>query len=196
VGVNRAREELQALSGRPTGEVTGASADIPETDVLVGTEAVLRRLTPADGADAVAFIDFDQELLAARVRAGEEALGLLALASRLVGGRRGRVLVQTRLPDHACIRAAVLADPAIPVADEQALRRSLRLPPAAAIAVISGAAGAGYVEALRAVPLEVIGPDHDRWLARAPDTDSLADGLATVPRPAGRLRVAVDPARF
>jgi hypothetical protein len=65
-----------------------------------------------------------------------------------------------------------------------------------AVAVVSGPAAPAYVEALRAVPLEVIGPDRDRWLVKARDATALADGLATVPRPAGRLRVAVDPARF
>ena len=101
VGVTRAREELEALAGRPVGEVTAATGRLPEADVLVGTEAVLHRLSPRDGIDAVAFVELDQELLAPRVSAGEESLALLAHASRLVGGRSGRVLVQTRLPDHA-----------------------------------------------------------------------------------------------
>jgi primosomal protein N' (replication factor Y) len=196
IGVTRAREELEVLAGRPTCEVTAASTGLPDADVLVGTEAVLRRLSPQDGFGALAFIDFDQELLAARVRAGEEALALLAQASRLAGGRRGRVLVQTRIPDHPAIRAAVLADPEVLAGPELELRQSLRLPPVTAVALVSGPAALGYVEALRAVPLEVIGPDGDRWLVKARDAAALADGLAAVPRPAGRLRVAVDPARF
>jgi primosomal protein N' (replication factor Y) len=196
IGVTRAREELEVLAGRPTSEVTAASTGLPDADVLVGTEAVLRRLSRQDGFGAVAFIDFDQELLGARVRAGEEALALLAQASRLVGGRRGRVLVQTRIPDHPAIRAALLADPGVLAGPELELRQALRLPPVTAVAVVSGPAAPGYVEALRAVPLEVIGPDRDRWLVKAGDATALADGLAAVPRPAGRLRVAVDPARF
>jgi primosomal protein N' (replication factor Y) len=196
IGVTRAREELEVLAGRPTCEVTAASTGLPDADVLVGTEAVLRRLSPQDGFGAVAFLDFDQELLAARVRAGEEALALLAQASRLAGGRRGRVLVQTRIPDHPAIRAAVLADPGLLAGPELEVRQSLRLPPVTAVALVSGPAAPGYVEALRAVPLEVSGPDGARWLVKAPDATALADGLAAVPRPAGRLRVAVDPARF
>jgi primosomal protein N' (replication factor Y) len=196
IGVTRAREELEVLAGRPTAAVTAASSGVPDADVLVGTEAVLRRVSRQDGFGAVAFIDFDQELLGARVRAGEEALALLAQASRLVGGRRGRVLVQTRIPDHPAIRAAVLADPGVLAGPELELRQALRLPPLTAVAVVSGPAAPGYVEALRAVPLEVMGPDGDRWLVKARDATALADGLAAVPRPAGRLRVAVDPARF
>ncbi|HUE58668.1 MAG TPA: hypothetical protein VMO88_03725, partial [Acidimicrobiales bacterium] len=111
IGVTRAREELEVLAGRPVGEVTASTAELPGADVLMGTEALLRRLSPADGFGAVAFVDFDQELLAPRVRAGSEALGLLAMASRLVGGRAGRVLVQTRVPDHPAVRSALLAEP-------------------------------------------------------------------------------------
>jgi primosomal protein N' (replication factor Y) len=196
IGVSRAREELELLAGRPTGEVTAASTGLPDADVLVGTEAVLRRISPPDGFGAVAFIDFDQELLAARVRAGEEALALLAQASRLVGGRRGRVLIQTRIPDHPAIRAAVLADPEVLAGPERELRRALRLPPVTAVALVSGPAAPAYVEGLRALPLEVMGPDDDRWLIKASDPAALADGLAAVARPAGRLRIAVDPARF
>jgi len=88
----------------------------------------------------VAFLDFDQELLAPRFRAGEEALALLARASRLVGGRQraGKVLVQTRAPSHPVIEAAVLADPGRLAASEEAVRKALRLPPFSALAVLSG----------------------------------------------------------
>ena len=148
VGVTRAREELEALTGRPTGEVTASTTQLPDTDVLVGTEAVLHRLSRADGFGAVAFVDFDQELLAARVKAGEESLALLAHASRLVGGRDGHVLVQTRLPDHPVVQAALLADPGLLNAAEMAVRTALRLPPVTAVALVSGPAASGYVEAL------------------------------------------------
>src|SRR6202042_3219389 len=134
VGVTRAREELQAVSGRPVGEVTAATGPLPDCDVLVGTEAVLHRLSPADQVDAIAFVDFDQELLAPRVGAGEDALALLAHASRLAGGRSGRVLVQTRLPEHPVVRAAVLADPALLTGPELEVRQALRLPPSTAVA--------------------------------------------------------------
>jgi primosomal protein N' (replication factor Y) len=195
VGVARAREELEALSGRPVGEVTATTRQLPEQDVLVGTEAVLHRLAPADRVDAVAFVDFDQELLAPRVSAGEESLGLLAHAARLVRGRTGRVLVQTRLPEHPAVRAALLADPDILAAEERETRNALRLPPVTAVAVVSGPAAGAYVESLRP-RLEVLGPDGEEWLVKAPDARTLADALAAVPRPAGRLRVAVSPARF
>ncbi len=196
VGVTRAREELEALAGRPVGEVTAASSGLPATDVLVGTEAVLHRVSPADGFGAVAFVDFDQELLAARIKAGEEALALLAHASRLVGGRDGQVLVQTRLPDHPVIQAALLAEPSVLSDAELDVRRTLRLPPVTALAVVSGPGAPEYVDELLAQPVEILGPDRDHWLVKAADAATLADALAAVPRPAARLRIAVDPTRL
>ncbi|HEX2700573.1 MAG TPA: hypothetical protein VHM89_10275 [Acidimicrobiales bacterium] len=191
-GVTRVREELEALAGRPVAEVTGESADLPGAGVLVGTDALLHRL-PA--ADAVVFLDFDRELLAARFRAAEQALALLARAARLVGGRAagGRVVVQTRLPGHEVLRAAVHADAGRVAAHEAPRRADLRLPPAAALALVSGD-GAGFVAAL-GPEVEVLGPADGRWLVRASDHTVLADALAAVPRTGARLRVEVDPAR-
>ena len=201
-GVARVREELEALGGRPVGEVTGESGQLPADapEVLVGTEAVLHRVEP--GVAGIAFLDFDQELLAPRYRAAEEALGLLARASRLVGGREGggRVLVQTRVPDHPVIEAALHADPDRFFSVERAARTLLGFPPAAALALISGAddAVAAYVSRLAAAgpAVEIQGPDPaGRYLLRAPSHDVLCPALAAVPRPPGRLRVDVDPLR-
>jgi len=77
--------------------------------LVVGTEAALHRLSHAD---LVALLDFDQHLLAPRFTASEEALGLVARAARLLGPRErgGRLLIQTRLPDHDAVRAAAHAD--------------------------------------------------------------------------------------
>ncbi|MBW3575492.1 MAG: hypothetical protein KY450_11585 [Actinobacteria bacterium] len=47
------------LATHAVGEVTGDSDRLPDTPVLVGTEAVLRRVPEAD---AVAFLDLDAEL--------------------------------------------------------------------------------------------------------------------------------------
>ena len=198
VGVTRAREELEALAGRPVAEVTAQTKVVPDARLLVGTEAVLHRLGPSDGVTAAAFVDFDQELLAGRVRAGPEALGLLAGASRLVRGRAGRVLVQTRMPDHPVIRSALLADPGVLVAAELDVRAALRLPPVTSVAVVSGSAASEFVDRLRRArpPVEILGPDRDRWLVKAADPESLARALADTARPGGGLRVAVDPSRL
>ena len=200
-GVTRVREELEALVREPVGEVTASSDGEPGTRVVVGTEAVLQRL-PA--ADAVAFLDLDQELLAPRFRAAEQALGLLARAARVVGasgppsgGRAaGRLLLQTRLPDHEVVEAAVHADPGRVAAAERARRELLALPPFSAMAEVSGAGAPAYADALSVHPhVQVAEVGDDRWLVRAADHVELCDALAATARPAGRLRVAVDPLR-
>ncbi|HXR21518.1 MAG TPA: hypothetical protein VN786_03080 [Acidimicrobiales bacterium] len=229
VGVSRAREQLEALSGRPVGEVSAGTGPLPPAPVLVGTEAVLYRegeLRKGGGVGAVAFLDFDQELLAPRFRAGEEALALLARASRLVGGRQraGKVLVQTRAPSHPAIEAAVLADPGRLAASEEAVRKALRLPPFSALAVLSGPGARELASALSGDlpggPLANAPSDHraglhvappgshpaervelselgdDRWVVRAADHGSLADALAAAGRPSERVRIDVDPVRF
>ncbi|MEZ5178874.1 MAG: hypothetical protein R2746_11525 [Acidimicrobiales bacterium] len=85
LGVSRARGELSALAGEAVVEVTASTApDDPAVSgarLLIGTEALLHRVAQAD---AVAFLDFDQELLAPLYRAGEQALALLARAARVV----------------------------------------------------------------------------------------------------------------
>ncbi len=197
VGISRAREELAALAGTDVGEVSAATTEVPDSRVLVGTEALLHRLPPRWVGGAVAFLDFDQELLAPRFRAGEQALALLVRAARAVGPRTGggQVMVQTRIPGHEVLAAAVHADPGRYIVAEARRREQLRLPPAVALALVSGDAAAAWSVALGG-PVEVLGPDGGRFLLRAPDHTSLADALARAPRPAGRLRIEVDPARI
>ena len=199
VGVTRAAEELAKLAGRAVAEVTGATAELPTTSVLIGTEAVLHRV---ERADAVCFVELDQELLAPRVGAAEQALALLARAARLVGPRAGggRVLVQTRLPRHPTVLAALHGDPAGLAAAEEPVREALSFPPFAALARISGQAAEPFVAALGAgvggSGIVVGEPADGRWLVRASTADALADALAAAPRPPGRLRVEVDPPRL
>jgi primosomal protein N' (replication factor Y) len=196
IGVTRAREELEALVGEPVGEVTGTSGGgDPGTRVVVGTEAVLHRVT---SADAVAFLDIDQELTAARYRAPEQALALLALGARVVRGREehGRLMVQTRQPDHTVLEAALHADPARVAEVEAPLREALGLPPYRALAVVSGPAAPELMERLGApLGLRVDGPAEGAWRLVAPSHLHLCDALAAVERPAGRVRIEVDPHR-
>jgi primosomal protein N' (replication factor Y) len=192
-GVARVREELEAAAGRPVAAVTGASGEPPEdVDVFVGTEAVLHRI---GRADVVAFLDIDAELLAPRYRAAEQAMSLLVRAARLVGPRtaRGRILVQTFLPRHEALQAALLADPGRLARTEAERRRELDLPPFSALARVSGAAAAAWVATLGVASA----PDgDDGFLLRAPTWDELGAALASAPRPArARLRIEVDPAR-
>ena len=194
VGVTRATEELSALTGTEAVEVTGASdRDTGRwARLVVGTEAALHRVARAELA---VFLDIDQHLLAPRFGAGEEALALLARAAHLVGSRSGsgRLLVQTRLPDHETLQAAVHADPGRLAVPERALRQVLGLPPFGAVALLRGPGAAAFAEGLAVDPaVEVARVEDDRWMVRAPDHAIMADALAGVPRPAERLRVEVD----
>lgn len=195
LGVARVRDELEGLTGRPVGEVTAETEALPDAPILVGTEAVLHR---AGRVDLVAFLDVDQELLAGRYRAGEQALALLARAGRLTGGRRGggRVLVQTRLPDHEALAAALHGDPDLLARPELERRRDLGFPPVSSLAVVSGPAAPDLAERLAGQPVQLLGPDDGTWLVRAPDAATLADALAATGRPPGRLRIEVDPLRI
>ena len=209
-GVTRVREEMAALLSRVTvAEVDAATVALPHAAVLVGTEAVLHRADAAPaGIELVAFLEFDQELLATRYRAAEQALWLLVRAARVVGGRRGdgRVLVQTRVPEHDVIEAALAADPTIVGDAERARRRILGFPPFGGLAELSGAPDAVDLAcvALRAAEgVHVLGPvavgTSSRALLQAESVDVLCDALAEVDltpaRERGRLRIDVDPLR-
>jgi primosomal protein N' (replication factor Y) len=196
-GVARLRTELEVLLGEPVSEVTGAldpDAALPPARVLIGTEAVLHRVPEAQ---LVAFLDFDAELFAPRFRAEEQALALLARAARAVGGRAGggRLLVQTAEPGHEVIRAVLQADPGRWADVERERRTALRLPPATALAVVSGPAAVDAVAPLLGLPGVDVAASDGRALVRAADHERLSDALARRATVAGKLRVEVDPRR-
>jgi primosomal protein N' (replication factor Y) (superfamily II helicase) len=195
-GVTRLREELEAAAGRPVVEVTGAGPERPQdAGVYVGTEAVLHRV---GRADTVAFLDMDRELLAPRYRASEQAMALIVRAARLVGPRQrgGRVLIQTFLPDHAVVQAALMADPGRIVEHEREQRRMLGLPPYGAIAEIEGAGSDEFVASIPTTPGVTIAGSSGRYVARADDWLLLGATVNQGIRPPGaRLRIAVDPPR-
>jgi primosomal protein N' (replication factor Y) len=202
-GVAGARDELASLLPRATvSAVDAATGEVADADVLIGTEAVLHRIRHAG---LVAFLELDQELLAPRARAAEQAQWLLVRAARLVGPRTagGVLLLQTRVPDHEVVIAARDGTPLVVAETERARRRELGWPPFGGVAELRGdtVAVAAACVALREAPVRVLGPvaDGTRALVRAVSADALADALA---RPAvdaahalGRLRVDVDPRR-
>ncbi len=191
VGVSRVREELEALLSTEVAEVTGSEPGEGDARVVVGTEAVLHRVR---SAAMVVFLDFDLHLLAPRMSATEEALGLLARSGRLVGGRSARgagiVVVQTRIAGHEVLEAATLGNPGPLIERELGLRRELSLPPFGALGELSGP-GAG--ELFGSLGLDGSPLGGDRWLVRARDHQALCDRLAAAPRPRERVRIVVDP---
>jgi len=185
--------------------VDSASAPLPAFDVAVGTEALLHRagVDRSRPVRLVAFLDFDQELLAPRFRAAEQALWLLVRAARLLGPADGGgvLLVQTRVPDDDVLAAAACGDPTGLVTAERHRRRTLALPPFGGVAELHGdpAAVSAACELVRA-RLTVVGPTGGRALLRAPTITELCDALADIDLAAarvhGRLRVDVDPLRI
>ena len=214
VGVKGVAAEMERLTQRRVVQVIGEGvrretdtgdggpqAGLPastEAALYIGTEAALHRVR---SADTVAFVDFDQELMAPRYRAAEEAFALLLRAARLVGPRSagGRILVQTRLPAHPVLVAAADSDPGDWIRSEYERRAQMRQPPASAWALVSGVAAPGYIENLSASPqagaLDIAGPADGTWRIRSDDRAALLDALVDAERPSGRLRVAVDPMR-
>jgi primosomal protein N' (replication factor Y) (superfamily II helicase) len=205
MGVTRAREEIEALAMRPVAEVTADTDPIPDTvRVIVGTEAALHRVP---SADVVVFLDLDSELFAPRFRAAEQTLGLLCRAAKLVspvlgsGSRQGKIVLQTRVPEHEVVRAVVLGDPGRFTDAELQRRAVLRLPPLVSFAEVSGAGAAVVAASLRSAStepgeaVEVAGPPEGPFLVRAGSPDVLADALAQCDRPTERVRVEIDPPR-
>ncbi len=209
-GVRRVGEELAALvPGRRVVDVDAATPDVPEADIVIGTEAVLHRASVRRRRPAlVAYLDLDQELLAPRYRAATQAHWLITRGAQLLAARprvETLLLVQTRVPEHAVVRAIARADPQLVAGTETDSRRTLAYPPFGALAECSGGddALATTVDALRAPDaagqgVQVFGPADGHVLVHAPTWDVLADALSrALPegRARGRVRAVVDPAR-
>lgn len=121
-----------------------------EVDVLIGTQMIAKGLDFPD-VTLVGVVDADTGLHLPDFRAAERTFQLLAqVAGRAGRGPRGgRVLVQTRQPDHHALRLAAAHDVDGFLREELALRTAPAYPPAVALVniVISGeeegAVGAG-----------------------------------------------------
>ncbi len=208
-GVTRVRDDLAGLV--PHHEVVAIEAgetERPLFDVAIGTETVLhgltneRELATERPIGLIAFLDFDQELLAPRYRAVEQAAWLLVRAARAVGPRSdgGVVLIQTRAPGHEVLVAAVAGDMEPLLTSELNRRRDLNFPPLGGLAAVSGdpEAVATACDLLR--DQVVVMGEGAEVLLRAPTTADLCRALAEVDlspaRAKGRLRVDVDPLRI
>ena len=195
-GIARLREELEALSKREVVEISSDSkGKIPYSDIYIGTEAALHRV---ERASHIVFLEFDQELLAQRFRAAEQAASLLIRSARIIGKRDdgGRLIVQTRQPDHEVLQAVLHANPEKLIETESERRKLLQLPPYSALAQISGASASEMVKSLSQISgIEIMGPRDDRWLIRAADNHELSKAISSVGRPKGKIRIEIDPRR-
>ncbi len=206
LGVSRAAEELSALIGEPVIDISKKGNESSASRISIGTEAALYQLR---AADVVVFLDFDQELLAPRYRVAEQAMALLVRSARLIRGRstnpNGRLIIQTRTPEHRVLAAAVRSDVSRLVEPELELRSGLGLPPHGSLAELSNSGASDLADSIRQLSasnpdrwpnLMVMGPREDgNFLVRSDTAEQLGSILAEAPRPQDRVRVVVDPPR-
>ena len=179
-----ARSSRRSWGGRwprwPARPGPGHRRPCPTPRCWSGTEAVLHRVRRAA---AVAFLDFDQHLLAPRFGAAEEALALLARAGRLVGGPGRRRAAgpgsssRPACPTTRCWRPASTATRAAwsraswPCATSSTCPRPARWP------WCRGPGPRCYAAGLRGVEVADLG--DGRWLVRA----QRAPGRSATPWP-------------
>ncbi len=192
-GITRVCDDLAALLPRTdVGSVDAATDTVPDVPVLIGTEAVLHRVGARVGL--VAYLELDQELLAPRARAAEQALWLLVRGARLLGDApakgAGHLLLQTRLPDHEVVQAVRHGDPMRVVAAESPRRQALGFPPFGGLAEVRG--GVEAVAAVRRVPSPSARRDRPRARCRghqrAPARPIVRRPLRCARRTGGRCR--------
>jgi primosomal protein N' (replication factor Y) len=185
-GARLARMDLDTTSTKWGHHRILGAVERGEVDILFGTQMIAKGLD-FPNVTLVGVVDADTGLYLPDFRAAERTFQLLAqVAGRAGRGPKGgRVLVQTRQPDHHAIRHAAAHDIEGFLAAELATRTSPPYPPSVGLAnvVVSGAndvavgnAAAAVVDWCQALiesqqlPLTVLGPApaplariKDRW---------------------------------
>lgn len=199
LGVSKLRENLELLLKEPVAEITTANRkQRSKARILVATTAALYE---DHCPDVIAFLDFDQQLLAPHFRAHEQAFTYLTYAASLLDSKKKLLLVQTHTPDHCVIDSVLQRDPDILSAEESKLRKELELPPEKAVAEIARNGADDYIADLKSKSksktLEILGPVDGSYLVKANSTEELSEALNQVSRPPNKeLRIAVNPARL
>ncbi len=183
-------------------EVTATGPEVVEVTphmVVVGTEAALHR---AVGKIAlIVILDFDRELLAPRLRAGQQAITLVARAAQQLDRTNGALVLETRLPDHPVVRSIRDGDPFSALATIRKEQQELQLPPYGYLAEIRGLAPAVELEAdlrqqVTATGATLIGPNRQQhWLVRATNLESFQAAIGVIRSFESRARIYVDPPR-
>jgi primosomal protein N' (replication factor Y) (superfamily II helicase) len=219
VGVQRTAEELgRAFPGAAVvvSRADRTLPDVPEEHGLVLATPGVEPFAPRGYAAAV-LLDGDSLLARPDLRAGEEALRRWRSAAALVRpAGDGGVVVLVADPAAAAAQALVRGDPAGHAERDLHERAELQLPPAAAVASVTGDAAttARFVEALDLSPgTNVLGPvslagqrpsadeEQARYLLRVDPAERLALaaalraglGVRSARREPGVVRVRMDP---
>ena len=192
VGVTTLARDVSLQLSQTVSEVSATTdPQIALERVVVGTEAVWQRVRRST---VVIFVDFDQYLLAPRDSARRAAVTAVGKAGRLVGARRearGVVVLQTRRGEDPVVRALAAGTFGDLVEADLAEAKLLGLAPYGARCEISGEAAGDFVAALTSPDCQ-ISATPTGYVVRARDVATLTSALHAVPRPAGRLRLAVE----
>jgi len=150
-----------------------------ELDILVGTQMVVKG-HDFPGVTLVGVLDADHGLFFQDFRAAERTFQLLVQVAGRAGrgDARGRVLIQTRRPDHHAIFFAAAQDPAGFARREALVRKELGYPPFGHLALIRLASGDEAAVAAHAVALA----------ARLRASAGGVEVLGPAPAPVARIR--------
>lgn len=124
------RKRFPALTAARVGPAAarGRAHDASSARILIGTVGLLRDV-PRGSLGAVGFVALDALLRQPDFRAGERAFQGLWAAAEAVHPAGGRVVAQTRHPEHYAVRAAVRQDRDEFYAHETKFRAELGYPP-------------------------------------------------------------------
>jgi primosomal protein N' (replication factor Y) len=196
-GISHLATQLRASTSRDVIEVSSDDHDTwTQGSIFVGTEAVLHRIS---GIEVVVCADIDRDLGAPRMTASREVLALVARAARLVG-ERGKVIVQTRRPQHPLLLALSQDD----VADallkwyeqDLAQRKMFGLPPFGVLAHVS-VKSPGSVSEIPSIEGVDIARFEDFAIVKASTRDELGSAITQIRESLGAsARVHADPVRY
>ncbi len=196
-GVSQLVAQVVKSTRNPVVEVTAESDDTwTKGSVFIGTEAVLYRIP---STDAVVFADIDRDLGAPRITASREVLSLVARAARIVGPH-GRVVIQTRQPQHPLLQAMAATDPSTALLGwmkkDIAQRQAFSLPPFSSMVRVSVVAPKSLddVPSLSSVD---VARDDDSLVVKSVDSAALATAIQMLRQHYGTaLRVHAGPKRY
>jgi primosomal protein N' (replication factor Y) len=196
-GISHLASQLRASTARDVIEVSADDHDSwTQGNVFVGTEAVLHRVT---GVEIVVCADIDRDLGAPRMTATREVLALVARAARVVG-ERGKVIIQTRRPQHPLLVALTQKDVVEALLNwsehDMEQRKAFGFPPFGVLAHVTVKSPRSVSE----IP-EIPGLDIARFdetaLLKAPTREQLAQAIAQIRELLGvSVRVHADPVRY
>jgi primosomal protein N' (replication factor Y) len=196
-GVSQLVSQVVKSTRNPVVEVTAESDDTwTKGSVFIGTEAVLYRIP---STDAVIFADIDRDLGAPRITASREVLSLVARAARIVGAK-GRVVIQTRQPQHLLLQALAATDPSTALLGwmqkDIAQRQAFSLPPFSSMVRVNVAAPKSLDDVPSLAGVDIARED-DALILKSIDGDAMTAAIQMLRVHYGTaLRVHAGPKRY